>query len=163
MVVPLPAKVYLSGEEAEVIGEEYLRQALEDHPSTESANLLTKLEDPDRPLSFRTTVIQSNDFKTSLDHRGVPKDLAAIYRRMQMSRWIWTVELVDRARRNDGERFVLAEVIIDATDHVRDRHALGYRVPGVIAQWDPDADRIDLGHLDAIAPLSPVTPIGLPR
>lgn len=160
LVVPLPAKVYLSGEEAEIIGEEHLRQALEDHPSEKSDELLTRLYDPARPLSFRTTVIQSNDFKTSLDRRGVPEALAAIYRRMQMSRWIWVVELQDRTLRDDGNRFVLAEVVIDATDHVRDRHVLAYRVPGVIAQWDPDADKIDFGLLDAIAPLAPVTPVG---
>lgn len=160
MVVPLPAKIYLSGEEAEVIGEEHLRQALEDHSSSEAEALLQRLQDPDRPLSFRTTVIPSNDFKTGLERRGVPKGLAAIYRRMQMSRWIWVVELVDRARRDDSDRYVLAEVIIDATDHVRDRHVLAYRVPGVIAQWDPDADRIDLAHLDPVAPLAPVAPTG---
>jgi hypothetical protein len=158
LVVPLPAKVYLSGEEAEVIGEEHLRQALEDHPSPEAAAMLKQLDDPAHPVSFRTTVIQSNDFKTGLEQRGVPEDLAAIYRRMQMSRWVWVVELQDRALRDDSDPFVLAEVIIDATDHVRDRHVLAYRIPGVIAQWDPDADKIDFGQLAAMQPLRPVSP-----
>ena len=159
LVVPLPAKVYLSGEEAEIIGEEHLRQALEDHPATETTALLTQLDHPDRPLSFRPTVVQSNDFKTRLDGRGVPADLAAVYRRMQMSRWIWVVELQDRSLRDKGDPYVLAEVVIDATDHVRDRHVLAYRIPGVIAQWDPDADRVDTKRLPTIGPLKPVSPV----
>lgn len=158
LVVPLPSKVYLSGEEAEIIGEQHLRQALEDHPSTDADQLLARLDHDDRPLSFRTTVIQSNAFKTALDGRDVPEDLAAIYRRMQMSRWIWVVELQDRALRDAGNPHVLAEVIIDATDHVRDQHVLAYRIPGVIAQWDPDADKVDIRSLAAIEPLIPVAP-----
>lgn len=120
--------------------------------------MLKQLDDPDHRVSFRTTVIQSNDFKTGLEQRGAPEDLAAIYRRMQMSRWVWVVELQDRALRDDSDPFVLAEVIIDATDHVRDRHVLAYRIPGVIAQWDPDADKIDIGQLAAMQPLRPVSP-----
>lgn len=157
LVVPLPEKVYLSGEAAEVVGEAHLRQALEDHPSEQSALLLERLGDPAHPLSFRATVLPSNRFKVGLDERFIPPTLAAIYRRMQMSRWIWVVELVDRARRNDGDPFVLAEVIIDATDHVRDRHVLAYRVPGVIVQWDADADRVSSKALDDIAPLRPAS------
>jgi hypothetical protein len=157
MVVPLPSKVYLSGEEAEVVGEAHLRQALEDHASNQNNRLLTDLDDPSRPLSFRTTVMRSNDFKTGLDERGVPAPLAAVYRRMQMSRWVWIVELVDRKLRNAGDPFVLAEILVDATDHVRDRHVLAYRVPGVVAQWDPDADQIATRELEPIPPLRPVS------
>lgn len=156
LIVPLPSKVFLSGEAAEVVGGEHLRQALDDHPSTEGARLLDQLEDPSRPLSVRTTVVRSNAFKTGLDERDVPPALAAVYRRMQMSRWVWVVELVDRRRRNADEPDVLAEVIIDATDHVRDRHVLAVRVPGVIAQWDADSDQVATRQLANMPPLRSV-------
>jgi hypothetical protein len=159
LVVPLPHKVYLSGEDAEVVGAEHLRQALEDHPSEGTQALVVQLQDPNRPLTFRTTVIPSNALKTGLDGRGVPDELAAVYRRMQMSRWVWVVELVDRQLRKDEAPCVLGEVLIDATDHVRDRRVLAYRVPGVIAQWDADADRLGLRALSDIPPLVSVSPV----
>lgn len=157
LVVPLPVKVYVAGEAAEVVGEAYLRQALEDHPSEGGGTLLAGMSDPKRPYSFRATVLLSNEFKAGLDERGVPPVLAAVYRRMQMSRWVWVIELVDRVRRNQSEPYVLAEVVLDATDHVRDRRVLAYRVPGVVAQWDPDADRIARREIDPVAPLRPAS------
>lgn len=157
LVVPLPAKVYVAGDAAEVVGEAHLRQALEDHPSEGGSMLLAGMSDPKRPYSFRATVLLSNEFKAGLDERGVPPVLAAVYRRMQMSRWVWVIELVDRVRRNQSEPYVLAEVVLDATDHVRDRRVLAYRVPGVVAQWDPDADRIARREIDPVDPLRPAS------
>lgn len=157
LIVPLPHKVYLSGEAAEVVGEAHLRQALEDHSSDATAHVLEQLNDPTRPLSFRATVIRSNDFKTTLGLREVPVPLAAVYRRMQMSRWVWVIELVDRMRRDNGDPCVLAEVIVDATDHVRDRHVLAYRIPGVIVQWDADTDLLARRELDDVPLLHPVS------
>jgi hypothetical protein len=34
----------------------------------------------------------------------------------------------------------LAEAVIDATDHMRDLHVLGWRVPGALWGWLPDED-----------------------
>lgn len=157
LVVPLPGKVYLSGEAAEVVGEAHLRQALEVHASEENDRLLADLASDKPSYSFRSTVLLSNEFKRHLDARGVPPVLAAVYRRMQMSRWIWVVELVDRSRRNQSEPYVIGEVVLDATDHVRDQRMLAYRVPGVVAQWDPDSDRIARRRLAPVPPLRPTS------
>jgi hypothetical protein len=73
-----------------------------------------------------------------------------------MSHWIWVVEATDRAARALGERCVLAEAVIDATDHLRDLHVLAWRIPGELVQWDPDEDRLSRRHLAAVPPLGSV-------
>lgn len=154
MIIPLPQKVYMPGEDAEKIGEAFLRQALDDSTDPVSSDLRDRLANPARPLSFRSTVLQSNEFKTDLQNRQVPDTLAAVYRRMQMSRWIWVVELIDRDLRRRNEPCVVAEAIIDATDQLRDPHALSWRIPGLISQWSPDTDSVSQRNLGPI-PLLP--------
>lgn len=153
MVIPLPQKVYLPGEDAEKIGEAFIRQALDDATDSAASDIRDRLGDPARPLSFRSTVVQSNEFKTGLQDRQVPEALAAVYRRMQMSRWIWVVELVDRNLRRRNKPCVIAEAIIDATDQLRDAHALSWRIPGSVSQWSPDYDTVSQRDLGPIAPL----------
>jgi hypothetical protein len=155
LVIPLPQKVYLPGEDAEAVGAAYLRQAIE-NGGQRTAELSRRLNATPRPLSYRSTVMRSNEFKRGLDRRGVPADAAAVYRRMHMSRWIWVVELVDRELRGRSEPCVLAEAVIDATDHVRDKHVLSWRVPGELARWDPDSDTIARRQLELVPPLMSV-------
>lgn len=130
LIVPLPAKLYLSGEEAEVIGR--VRLIAAHRRLAEPLDLAT--------TSFRTTPMLSNEYKLGLESRGLPAEQAAILRRMPMSRWIWIVEAVDRAKRAARERCVIGEAIIDATDHARDRHVLAWRYGTSLSQWIPDLD-----------------------
>jgi len=130
LVVPLPNRLYLSGEEAEVIGRARLRAAY--RRSGAPLDL--------RAVTFRTTPMLSNDFKTGLETRGMPAEQAAIYRRMPMSRWIWVIEAIDRAKRAAPEHCVLGEAIVDATDHSRDRHVLAWRYGTNLSRWIPDLD-----------------------
>jgi len=152
-IVPLPEKVYLPGENAEAIGSQRLFDELRRSSHPESARLIEQLEDPARPLAFRSTVVASNEFKTSLHDRGYPLRVAAAYERMQLSRFVWIVELTERNARDLGDPCVLAEAVIDATDHVRDLHVLGWRVPGALWAWLPDDDAQEvMDDLPAVPP-----------
>ncbi|HEY3923553.1 MAG TPA: hypothetical protein VGL75_03265 [Acidothermaceae bacterium] len=153
-IVPLPAKVYLPGENAEAIGGQRLRDELDRTRTDEAAQLLARLDDPDHPLSFRSTVVLSNEFKNTLTARLYPADVAAAYQRMQMSRFVWVVELTDRNLRDARQPCVLAEAVIDATDHIRDLHVLGWRVPGAVWGWLPDEDRQTVRRNLAPVPLT---------
>ena len=139
LIVPLPAKVYMPGEDAEAIGRSHLIAALGDDPSDEAAAVLAGIEDGS--VSFRSSVHLSNDFKLAVSARLVPEPIASVYRRTHLSRWVWVVEAVDRARREAREPCVLAEAVLDATDHQRDMRALLLRTPTQLAQWNPDRDR----------------------
>ncbi len=149
LVVPLPSKLYLSGEEAEVIGAARLRAAYQ------------RTGEPLDPAttSFRATPVQSNEFKTSLESRGMAGHQAAVYRRMPMSRWIWVIEAVDRKLRAAREPCVLGEAIIDATDHARDRHVLAWRYGTHLSQWIPDLDVVrSASGLPYTGPIASVSP-----
>lgn len=149
LVVPLPSKLYLSGEEAEVIGVARLKAAYLRIGQQLDLNVTT----------FRTTPMRSNDFKTGLEIRGMPENQAAIYRRMPMSRWVWVVEAVDRRLRAASKPCVLAEAIIDATDHARDRHVLAWRYGTSLSQWIPDLDAVrSASNLPPAGPIASVGP-----
>lgn len=149
LIVPLPSKVYLAGEKAEVLGKEQLQMSLEESED-ETVRSLASSDD----LTFQSVVMLSNDFKTRLVKAGYPEAVAAIYQRLQMSRWIWVVEAVLRPERNDGEPCVVAEAIIDATDHLRDLHVLAWRIPGRLWTWSPDVDTTtssEIEEMDLVA------------
>jgi hypothetical protein len=138
LVVPLPGKVYVSGEKAEALGASRLKVSLAAAGEPEHKALLERLET--RQVRFRTTVVKSNDFKTGLAARGLGDPAAAIYQRMGMSKRVWVVEAIDAEERDKGKPCVIAEAVMDATDHLRDQHVLAWRIPGVLYQWLPDDD-----------------------
>lgn len=130
LVVPLPAKLYVAGEEAEVLGKAWLERIFgrEGQPLSDR-------------VTFRTTAMLSNEYKAGLEDRGLSANPATVLRRASMSRWIWVVEAVDRELRKAGMPCVLGETIIDSTDHLRDRSPLAWRTPYSITVIPPDTRR----------------------
>jgi hypothetical protein len=142
-IVPLPEKVYLPGENAEAIGARRIQDSLDRSTDPRAQALVEALQDPTSRLTFRSTVVLSNEYKARLTREnGYPDSVAASFRTMQMSRFVWVVELLDRDvwDADRTARCVLAEAVIDATDHVRDLHVLGWRIPGEVRAWIPDED-----------------------
>ena len=150
-IVPLPQKVYLAGEDAETIGVGRLRNALHVTSDHDAKTLLSRWDA--RDVTVRSSVVTSNEFKRDLARRGMPPGLRAVYSRLPMSRYVWVVELQDRRLRDEGAPSVLAEAVVDATDHPRDPHALAWRVPGLITAWLPDEDRIAIRREPGAPPL----------
>lgn len=136
LVIPLPPKVYVSGEVAEPVGASKLTAALDASSQTEYAALSQRISGGE--VMFRTTAMQSNEFKAKLAARGAPADLVAAYQWTLMSRWVWIVEAVDRAAWDAGDPSVAAEVVIDATDHTGDPRPIAWRLPDQLLVWDPD-------------------------
>lgn len=146
VVVPLPNKVYVAGEEAEVIGQAHLETAFR-----RAGNPLGTQH------AFRTTAILSNEFKSRLESRGLPEAMVAILGRTPMSRWIWVVEAVDRDLRLRRKPSVVGEVLVDATDHARDRRPIAWRVGPSLSVRAPDTDRLRTSTAaEDVAPLPPV-------
>jgi len=158
-IVPLPEKVYLPGENAEAIGSEQIISELQRSPNRAAADLLDRYAR--QTLTFRSTVVESNEFKRTLPSRHYPNDIAAAYQRMQMSRLVWVVELTDSEARDAGKPCVLAEAVIDATEHLRDLHVLGWRIPGALWGWLPDQDEQMI--MDGLPPTEPMVSIARPR
>lgn len=131
LIVPLPPKLYVPGEEAEVVGRLWLEAAFRRDGRELDRN----------KYALRTTAMLSNEFKAGLEGRGMPAGQAATLRRASMSRWIWVVEAVDRDLRRASEPAVIGEVIVDATDHARDRRPLAWRTPESLTVFTPDRRR----------------------
>lgn len=169
LVVPLPSKVYLSGEDAEVIGTESLREALGRSDDAADSRLLNLLDDPQGPVSYRATIMPANDYKRGVRARHLPDAVAAMVQQAQLSRYIWVVELTDRAARDNRGECVLAEVVIDTTDHARDPHPLLWRIPSGVGLQPPDAEAATfqpglrsegptLAVVDTFLPHQPISP-----
>ena len=154
-IVPLPEKVYLPGEDAEAIGAKRIRDSLDRSTHPRAKELVAQLEVERSPLTFRSTVVLSNEYKARFtEDSGYPEVVSAAFRLMQMSRYVWVVELIDRAawHAEQLENSVLAEAVIDATDHVRDLHVLGWRIPGEMWAWLPDEDEQEVVEIPDVGP-----------
>ncbi|MEV6623852.1 hypothetical protein AB0M83_27185 [Amycolatopsis sp. NPDC051106] len=149
LVVPLPDQLYVPVERAEPIGrtrlEFDLTQSAENlwlrSGRAEGKELLRRLRKRNE-VEYVTTAIRSTEFKQTRHHQLFLDSVKHAYLRIPMPKWIWVVELVDRARFRRGEPAVLAEAVIDSTDHSRDMHVIAWRVPGLLRHWDSDDDRI---------------------
>ena len=160
LVVPLPPKVYVSGETAEQIGRDWLGEVLHDVGDTDCVELLERLEK--EKVVLRATAVRSNEFKLELKGRWAPPDLVAAYQWAQMSRWAWVVEAVDHDKWAAGERCVEAEVVIDATDHTGDPRPIAWRIPGQVLIWNPDLDKVRAHQLGIVGLLGSVSRVGGP-
>lgn len=150
LVIPLPPKVYVSAERAEVLGHSRIREALEQAHTAECDEMIQRLANGE--VVMRTRAMRSNEFKVAIAERNFPDEVVAAYQWMHMSRWIWIIEAVDGAAWDAGQDCVLAEAIIDATDHTDRPRALAWRIPGHLGHWLPDTADFDHQELPPIPP-----------
>lgn len=125
-VPPLPQKVYLTGERAELIGREVFERAVPVAGSGARA-LIGR-----RRIKWRTYAIHSTEYKASLAGR-LPEALGDPYRLAQWPRYIWVVEAHDDSLRDTGRPSCIGEVIVDATAHHLEDDEPGLAVLGVHA------------------------------
>lgn len=144
LVVPLPKKLYVSGERAERAARARIEETLSQSSGAAERELLERLKD--HRVKLRSTAVLSNQFKkrTQAPERPMTTALAAAYQWMPLPRWVWVVELVDGPLYDGGQASVLGEVIIDATDHTDDLRPVAWRTGRVLRTWDSDMRSRDL-------------------
>lgn len=155
LVTPLPAKVYMSGERAESLGGRLLQGVLKTSSHPRSAELLADLQSDSPTLGFRTSVHHSNELKSIVAERR-PPPVAGAFQWQHLSRWVWVVELVQLDEWFNNKPSVLAEALIDATDHGKGNTLLGWRVPGAVGCVIPDYGFVDILEIDDVDPLRSV-------
>jgi hypothetical protein len=155
LITPLPAKVYMSGERAESLGSRLLQGLLSTSSHADSASLLADLSSEKPTVGFRTSVHLSNTFKIGLTDR-CPPQVAGAFQWLQLSRWVWVVELVRLDDWYNNRASVVAEALIDATDHGKGNTLLGWRVPGAVGWVTPDFGFVETLEIDDLEPLSSV-------
>ncbi len=151
-IIPLPQKVYLGGERAEILGRDgFLENVLGVFGTKAQEDLLGG-----RLLEFRTYAIRSTEFKEAAGGRlnGV---IADFYKFMHLPRYIWVVEVIDIDQMLDGKPCCLGEVIIDATAHhlknpLDEDAILSVHVAGVVVQTTVDHGTIRTTEVDLTKP-----------
>jgi hypothetical protein len=138
-LLPLPPKIYMTGERAEAVGRWWFRKHL---PTVHASDPLAAAEAAGN-LTYQTYGQKSSTYKQTLVHReGLDPALGREYRLSNWPRNIWVVEAQDRQLRDAGEPWVLGEVIIDPTAHHeprgKDLGILATHASGRYASHGPD-------------------------
>lgn len=164
LVVPLPPdRLYVPAERAEAVAETRLADDIAKGASLsgyssqpeECEHLRKALSARRSPLKFVTSAARAREFKrTLIALRGYPEALGREYMRIPMPKWVWVTELVDRERFEMGKPCVVAEALIDSTDHSRDTHVLAWRIPGRLFHWVADQDRVGSIPIDGDLPMA---------
>ena len=142
LMIPLPEKVFLTGEAAETdafgrielagaahsgLDEDELSAAQADGPEPEVEGDEAIAHDVTRiriglnkwhgPVSVRTRLMEGRRYKALLKGQDRSPAVMRLLRLAHLPHWIWLVEFHDRAARERGEPCVFAEVVFDSTSH----------------------------------------------
>ncbi len=143
-ILPLPQKTYMLAEKAEAV-------------ATVLTGAMIRTLDPTNPLihaertgnlTYQTYGLPARKFKEGLAKRSnFDPAVARLFRLAMWPRDLWVVELVDRAKRDLGENYVLGEILIDPTarhdPHMNDPCAIASHAPGGAAAQRPDTGKLD--------------------
>jgi hypothetical protein len=142
IIVPLPPKVYLSGEMAEAWGYETLRVFGLRSPALPSWEALQQsLAETPKGVSLRTFLRDSRDYKEALLAQGRDPDVIRALRLARLPHYVWVVEAHNRELRSAGRPSVVAEVVFDphSSDHVhREPRRDSLSMPGLTVVTPPD-------------------------
>jgi hypothetical protein len=149
LVVPLPGRIYLSGEVAEKTGKHIFQTEVARH-----VELRTESEphDPgiaaleggfgDGSLRVRSYLTEASDYKRALRGRGLPEDALQLHLNTNTSHWLWVIELQDRQLAERGRRCVVGEIVIDATSDDEWVNPLFGNLRGQLMLWPELGDPI---------------------
>jgi hypothetical protein len=137
IMVPLPPKVYLSGESAENSAHKTLRSfgAIAGAPQ-EWVDLAQGVETGE--LSIRTILRDCSVYKAELTKREIDQSAVRALRLARLPHFSWIVEVQDRVARRSGEPEVVAEILYDSTSHDRVPRRDAVLLPGMVMTYPPD-------------------------
>jgi len=132
LLVPVPGRIYLTGEAAEytartIFEEELKRKELSGLASRWSEN----------GLRLRTYATKLASYKRALRTRkpAPHPDVVAWHANMSASNWIWVTELQDREAAANSHACVLGEIAIDATSDDQWPNPVFGNLPGMTLRW----------------------------
>jgi hypothetical protein len=132
LMIPLPEKVFLTGEAAETAAYGYVEVAVSGEGALEEdtdlspgdadlSELSSKLAEGWKgPVSVRTRLIEGRKYKALLERQDRSPGVLRVLRLGHLPHWVWVVEFHDRVARDGGEAIepcVLGEVVLDSTSH----------------------------------------------
>lgn len=137
LMVPLPPKVFLSGEGAE----NFAHLAFRAYGSSSGAPAsLTDLAQgvADKSISLRTFLRDHADYKAVVERQGRPRSSTRLLRLARLPHYVWVVEAHDRSLRGAGRPCVIAECVFDSTSSDRSPRLDAISLPGISVTFPPD-------------------------
>ena len=133
LLVPVPGRIYLTGEAAEYTARTVFDAEMGKQPSLSGLRDRWQADE----LRLRTYAIKLADYKRALRNRNPPPhpDVIAWHTNMSGSNWIWVTELQDRAQASKGRTCVVGEVAIDATSDDQWPNPIFGNLPGMTMRW----------------------------
>ena len=121
IMVPVPPKLFLSGEAAEMWAYSTFQIEVDEaqegqvDPAPEATRIVEGLNEKDRPVSVRSHLVLAREYKAMLADRGLDEPAIRLLRLASLPKWVWVVEFQERSQRVDGKACVFAEVVLDST------------------------------------------------
>lgn len=122
LMLPLPAKVFLTGEAAESRARQYVlaerdQAEMSGASGTDLSEIAQHLEDLAGPISVRARLMEGRRYKAVAARQSRDPESVRISQMTHLPHWVWVVEFHDRAARVAGEACVEAEIVFDSTSH----------------------------------------------
>jgi hypothetical protein len=137
LMVPLPPKVYLTGEAAESAAQVLLRATGSKKGTLpEWEQLVRRIEDGQ--ISFRTFLRSNHEYKAAVGGQRRGEETTRALRLARLSHWVWVVEAHDRMAREGGRPSVLAECVFDSTSGDKEPKLSALSLPGLSIVVPPD-------------------------
>jgi hypothetical protein len=142
IMIPLPPKVYLSGESAEGNAHGVFRSIAgqADHLKFLEKGLL------DHTVVLRTMLRTGAELKLEIETRTKSDEVLQLVRYARLPRWVWIIEAHDKPTCEVGEPCVLAAAIYDATSFDRQPPVDILSMPGLVAVYPPDGAPLETSN-----------------
>jgi hypothetical protein len=148
LVIPMPGKIYLSGEAAEMTGRLVFDEAIDELEGL--AHLRGGLADG--RLRLRSYVTEIAAYKQQLRARGLPHEVVRWHVNVSGSHWLWVIELQDRELARRGPDCVLGEIALDATSDDQATNPLFGNLPGRLMRWPELGEDMEIADLAVDTP-----------
>jgi hypothetical protein len=136
IMIPLPPKVFLSGEAAESAAYDILK-AIGTRGLKQLADGLAS-----RQIQLRSSLKTGQDFKTAAASQASSDPVLRLVRLARLPHWVWAVEAHVVGACGTGKPCVIAEVVLDSTSSDLSPRMDVVALPGLVATFPPDGGNV---------------------
>ncbi|HEX8753777.1 MAG TPA: hypothetical protein VF731_10215 [Solirubrobacterales bacterium] len=146
IMIPLPPRVFLSGESAEGKAHSVFRSVFEQ--TEELGDMAERLMAEE--IVLRTVLLEGAELKRRVETLTSSEEVLRLIRYARLPHWVWVVEAHDKSLCATGP-CVVATAIFDGTSYDRSPPVDILSVPGLVAVYPPDQGAVSTGDGSAEA------------
>lgn len=136
LLIPLPARIHVPGESAEIFAYKHMKK--ESGATKETLPFRQLLHDGE--LRMRTYAVEATEYKVALAGRepSLSDEVVEHHRSIPASAWIWVTEFQRKSKDFTLSAEVVGEIAMDATSHRSHPSPVFANMPGRCVAWLPD-------------------------